>query len=93
MIVIDDIGDVPTHVIQNYSIQPEPLEGDITCRGRREGELTIGALVLAQPVIAAKQVQRRVEIRVDLVDSVTDRLQRRAPVRRLGFPFARRRTQ
>lgn len=43
---------------------------------------------MAQPVIATKQVQCRVQVRVNLVYSVTDRLQGHSPVWSLWFVFA-----
>lgn len=43
---------------------------------------------MTQPVIAAEQVQRCVQVRVDLVYSVTDRFQSHPPVRSLWLSFA-----
>lgn len=53
--------------------------------------LTVAALVLAEPVLAAQQVQGRVQVRVDLVHAIADRLQRHPPVRALRRLLAPRR--
>lgn len=45
----------------------------------------VSALVLAQPVLASQQVQRGVQVRVDLVHAVPDGLQGGPPVGGLGL--------
>lgn len=53
--------------------------------------LTVPALVLAEPVLAAQQVEGRVQVHVDLVYAIADRLQRHPPVRGLRRLLAPRR--
>lgn len=55
------------------------------------GPLTIAALVLAEPVLAAQQVEGRVQVHVDLVHAIADGLQRHPPVRGLRRLLAPRR--
>lgn len=55
--------------------------------------LTVAAFVLAEAVLAAQEVERRVEVNVDLVHAVPDSFQRHPPVwglRRLLAPGRRR---
>lgn len=64
---------------------PSPLGGAAGERRRAPlrpppASLTVAALVLAQPVLAAQEVEGRVEVAVDLVHAVADGLERHPPV-------------
>lgn len=64
---------------------PSPLGGAAGERRRAPlrpppASLTVAALVLAQPVLAAQEVEGRVEVPVDLVHAVADGLERHPPV-------------
>lgn len=66
-------------------ISPAPLAS------RPAASLTVPALVLAEAVLAAQEVQGRVEVHVDLVHPVADGLQRHPPVGGLRRLLAARR--
>lgn len=54
--------------------------------------LTIAAPVVTQAVITSEQVQRRVQVRVNLVYAIADSFQRHPPVWSLRFMFVRGQT-
>lgn len=71
--------------------QGSPRAGGVSAAppAPRPAALTVAALVLAEAVLAAQQVEGRVEVHVDLVHPVADGLQRHPPVgglRRLRAP-------
>lgn len=51
---------------------------------------TVTTLVTTQAVVAAEQIECRVEVRVDLMDAIADSFQSHSPVRSLRFLFTAR---
>lgn len=72
------------HLCLKHTITDPPL----TCRKgverrKRSSHVTITTSVMTQAVVSSEQVQRCVQVRVDLVDPVADRFQGHPPVRGL----------
>lgn len=68
------------------------MSGPLGQDPNKDGWLTIAAPVVTQAVIASEQVQRRVQVRVNLVYSIADRFQRHPPVWRLRLMVVRGQT-